>query len=54
VYLCILDDNEIVEVDLDGQHATTILSNLGKPRGIAIDHLHSRVCWTSIGKYKGV
>ena len=53
VYLCVPVDNNIVQVDLDGQDSTVILSNLGAPIGIAIDYLHSRVCWTSLGKYKG-
>ena len=54
VYLSILYNNKIVKVDLDGQLSTQFLSNLGQPHGIAIDYLHSRVCWTSLGKYKGV
>ena len=53
MYCCIYNDNIIYKVDLDGHNPTTILANLGRPNGIAIDHLHSRVCWTSIGKYKG-
>jgi len=54
VYLSLVAGNNIVKVDLDGQHATQILSNLGRPFGIDIDYLHSRVCWTSLGKYGGV
>ena len=51
VYLCLPLDNNIVKVDLDGQDRTVMLSNLGQPIGIAIEYLHSRVCWTSRGKY---
>ena len=54
MYLCLLADNKIVKADLDGQYITEILSNLGKPHGIAIDYLHSRVCWTASSKYKSV
>ena len=53
VYLCVPGDNNIVQVDLDGQNSTIILRHLDGPIGIAIDHLHSRMCWISFGKYKG-
>ena len=50
LYYCCMDTGIIIKTALDQLSPTVFKNDIDSPTGIAIDNLHSRVCWISFGK----